>query len=66
MPNSKPLARLRIRRLRESENLEEAACAVLKYLGEIKRSHLTGVEEKLLSLIEKKYSIIDEIPHNSQ
>ncbi|MDZ8259605.1 hypothetical protein [Nostoc sp. ChiQUE01b] len=30
----------RIRRLRESENLVEAACAVLKHLGELKRTYL--------------------------
>ncbi|WP_414572330.1 hypothetical protein [Nostoc sp. CCY 9925] len=56
----------RIRRLRERENLEEAARTVLKHLGELKRPYLTGVEEKLLSVIEKEYGIIDEIPRNSQ
>ncbi|RCJ41336.1 hypothetical protein A6770_36075 [Nostoc minutum NIES-26] len=49
----------RIRRLRENENLEEAARAVLKYLGELKRSHLTAVEEKLLSLIEAEYGQVN-------
>ncbi|MEH2255251.1 hypothetical protein [Nostoc sp.] len=33
----------RISRLRENENLEEAARAMLKYLGELKRSYLTAV-----------------------
>ncbi|MGF1938778.1 MAG: hypothetical protein RM347_031205 [Nostoc sp. ChiQUE02] len=37
----------RISRLRENENLEEAARAVLKHLGELKRPYLTAVEEKL-------------------
>jgi hypothetical protein len=49
----------RIRRLRETENLEKAARAVLKYLGELKRPYLTDVEEKLLSLIEQEYRVID-------
>lgn len=42
----------RITRLRENENLEEAARAVLKHLGELKRPYLTEVEEKLLRLLE--------------
>ncbi|MBN3874921.1 hypothetical protein [Nostoc sp. JL23] len=44
----------RIRRLRENENLEEAARAVLKHLGEVKRPYLTEFEEEILSFIEKK------------
>ncbi|RCJ38650.1 hypothetical protein A6770_39695 [Nostoc minutum NIES-26] len=56
----------RIRKLRENENLEEAARAVLEHLGELKRPYLTAVEEKLLSVIEFEYGIIDEIPRNSQ
>lgn len=55
----------RINRLRENENLEDAPSAMLKHLGELKRPYLTAVEEKLLSLIEKEYGIIDEIPRNS-
>ena len=55
----------RISRLTESENLEEAACAALKYLEELKRQYLRVVEEKLLSVIEFEYGIIDEIPRNS-
>ncbi|WP_196519984.1 hypothetical protein [Nostoc sp. WHI] len=47
----------RINRLRNYENLEEAARAVLKHLGELKRPYLTAVEEKLLSVIEKEYGI---------
>jgi hypothetical protein len=46
--------------------LEEAAHAVLKNLGELKRPYLTAVEEKLLSVIEKEYGIIDEVLHNSR
>ncbi|WP_341530146.1 hypothetical protein WKK05_13125 [Nostoc sp. UHCC 0302] len=49
----------RINRLQESENLEETARAVLKYLGELKRPYLTAVEEKLLSLIEQESGIRD-------
>ncbi|MBE8967514.1 hypothetical protein IQ277_14995 [Nostocales cyanobacterium LEGE 12452] len=47
----------RISRLRENENLEEAARAMLKYLGELKRPYFTDVEEKLLSVIEREYRI---------
>ncbi|HYX16889.1 MAG TPA: hypothetical protein VE944_21565 [Nostoc sp.] len=47
----------RITRLRENENLEEAGRAVLKYLGELKRPYLTGVEEKLLILLESQYGV---------
>lgn len=47
----------RVRRLWENENLEEAAHAVLKYLGELKRPYLTAMEKKLLSVIEKEYGI---------
>ena len=56
----------RISRLRESENLEEAPSAMLKYLGELKRPYLTAVEEKLLGFIEKEYGIIDEVLPNSR
>ena len=41
----------RISRLRENENLEEAARAVLKHLGELKRPYLTAFEEELLSFL---------------
>ncbi|BAT56686.1 hypothetical protein NOS3756_56980 (plasmid) [Nostoc sp. NIES-3756] len=47
----------RIHKLRDSENLEEAAGAVLKHLGEVKRPYLTAFEEELLSFIEEKASI---------
>ncbi|MBD2730237.1 hypothetical protein H6G96_28955 [Nostoc sp. FACHB-892] len=47
----------RISRLRENENLEEAARAVLKHLGELKRPYLTAVEEELLSVIEREHGI---------
>jgi len=53
----------RISRLREKENLEEAARAVLKHLGEVKRPYLTAVEERLLSVIEKEYGI-NEVANN--
>ncbi|MBD2505294.1 hypothetical protein [Anabaena azotica] len=47
----------RISRLRECENLEEAARAVLKHLGEVKRSYLTVFESELLSFLEAKCSL---------
>ncbi|MFN6461960.1 MAG: hypothetical protein RMZ41_008940 [Nostoc sp. DedVER02] len=56
----------RISKLRENESLEEAARAVLKHLRELKRPYSPAVEEKLLSVIEKEYGIIDEIPRNFQ
>lgn len=56
----------RIHRLWENENLEDAPSAVLKHLGELKRLYLTAVEEKLLSVIEKEYGIIDEVLPNSR
>jgi hypothetical protein len=59
--NASRTARLRITRLRENENLGEVACAMLKHLGEFKRPYLANLKEKLLSLIEKQYGIIDEI-----
>ncbi|MBD6621016.1 hypothetical protein FNW02_36155 [Komarekiella sp. 'clone 1'] len=49
----------RINRLRDNENLEDAPCAVLKHLGELKRPYLTAVEERLLGLIEKEYGMIN-------
>ncbi|WP_257236877.1 hypothetical protein [Nostoc sp. 'Peltigera malacea cyanobiont' DB3992] len=51
--------RLRISRLRENENLEDAPSSVLKHLGELKRPYLTLVEEKLLGLIEREYGVGD-------
>ncbi|NDJ26295.1 hypothetical protein GS682_33025 [Nostoc sp. B(2019)] len=42
----------RIDKLRDSDNLEEAALAVLKHLGELKRPYLTEFEEKMLRFIE--------------
>ncbi|BAY29295.1 hypothetical protein NIES2107_11360 [Nostoc carneum NIES-2107] len=49
-----------------SGGLEESVQSFLESLGKLKRAYLTQLEEKVLSLIEKKYRIIDEIPHNSQ
>ena len=46
----------RISRLRDNESLEEAAHAVLKHLGELKRPHLTAFEEEILNFIEEKTS----------
>lgn len=54
----------RIHRLWKNQNLEDASSAVLKHLGELKRPYLTAMEKKLLSVIEKEYGIIDEIPRN--
>ncbi len=44
----------RIRRLRDSGTLEEAAISVLKHLGEVKRPYLTPLEEKLLGVLEQE------------
>jgi hypothetical protein len=44
----------RIKKLRENPNLEEAAIAHLKHLGEIKRPYLTPFEEKILTLMEQE------------
>ncbi|MCC2695384.1 hypothetical protein [Nodularia sp. LEGE 04288] len=46
----------RINKLRQSGNLEKAADAVLKHLGEVNRPYLTDLEEKILSLIELECS----------
>uniref|UniRef100_A0A0C1R7F4 Uncharacterized protein n=1 Tax=Tolypothrix bouteillei VB521301 TaxID=1479485 RepID=A0A0C1R7F4_9CYAN len=48
---------LRITKLRNLNNVEDATYAVLKHLGEIKRPYLTSVEEKLLSLLESEYGV---------
>ncbi|NDJ25536.1 hypothetical protein GS682_28650 [Nostoc sp. B(2019)] len=37
--------------------MEEAARAVLKHLGELKRPYLTAEEENLLGLIEQEYGV---------
>jgi hypothetical protein len=42
----------RINKLRQNDNLEKAADAVLKHLGSVNRPYLTDLEEKMLSLIE--------------
>jgi hypothetical protein len=49
----------RISRLRENESLEEAARAVLKHLGELKRPYLTEFEERLLRFMEQECKIMD-------
>ncbi|QKQ75133.1 hypothetical protein [Nostoc sp. TCL240-02] len=49
----------RISRLRDSGKLEAPAEAVLKCLGELKRSYLNQFEEELLSFIEQKCQVED-------
>jgi hypothetical protein len=49
----------RIRKLRSHGKLEAPAQAVLKCLGELKRPYLTAMEEKLLSVIEQEYGVMD-------
>ncbi len=51
--------RLRIHRLWENQNLEDAPSAVLKHLGELKRPYLSKFEEKLLGFLEQEYGIVD-------
>lgn len=48
----------RLSRLQKLSNLEDAAHANLKHLGEIKRPYLTPLEEKLLSVLEIEYGIV--------
>ncbi|MBN3879938.1 MULTISPECIES: hypothetical protein [unclassified Nostoc] len=38
--------------------MEEAARAVLKHLGELKRPYLTAVEEKLLGFVELDVKLV--------
>ncbi len=45
----------RITRLRDCGKLEPTAQAILKQLGELKRSYLTILEEKVLKLMETEY-----------
>lgn len=49
---------LRITRLLNTGKLEDAAVSVLKHLGEVKRPHLTLLEEKLLELVEQESGIV--------
>ncbi|MBD2255008.1 hypothetical protein [Nostoc parmelioides] len=53
----RPIGSHCIHKLRDRANLEEAARALLKHLGELKRPYLTQVEEKLLSLIEQEFGV---------
>jgi hypothetical protein len=48
-----------------SSLLEESVQKFLEMLGKLARPYLTVVEEKLLSVLEFEYGIIDEIPRNS-
>jgi hypothetical protein len=51
--------RLRLARV-YSDSLEETVKSLFQSLGKVNRPYLTAVEEKLLSLIEKEYGIIEE------
>lgn len=42
-----------------SDSLEETVKSLLQSLGKLNRPWLTGVEEKLLGLIEKEYGVTD-------
>jgi hypothetical protein len=48
-----------------SDSLEETVKSLLQSLGKLNGLYLTPVEEKLLSVIEKEYGIIDKVPCNS-
>jgi hypothetical protein len=48
-----------------SDSLEETVKSLLQSLGKVNRACLTAVEEKLLSVIEKEYSI-NEVVDNSK
>lgn len=43
-----------------SDSLEETVKSLLQSLGKVNRAYLTAVEEKLLSLIEREYGLIDQ------
>ncbi|MDZ8069950.1 MAG: hypothetical protein RMY64_30805 [Nostoc sp. DedQUE08] len=45
-----------------SDSLEETVKSLLQLLGKLNRPYLTAVEEKLLSLIEQEYGLIDQSP----
>ncbi|MHC5825035.1 MAG: hypothetical protein ACYT04_56620 [Nostoc sp.] len=45
-----------------SDSLEETVKSLLQSLGKLNRPYLTTVEEKLLSLIEREYGLIDQSP----
>ncbi|MCF2151917.1 hypothetical protein IQ276_037040 [Desmonostoc muscorum LEGE 12446] len=45
-----------------SSGLEESVQKFLEMLGKLNRPYLTTVEEKLLSLIEREYRLIDQSP----
>ena len=45
-----------------SDLLEETVKSLLQLLGKLNRPYLTAVEEKLLSLIEREYGLIDQSP----
>jgi hypothetical protein len=45
-----------------SDSLEETVKSLLQSLGKLNRPYLTAVEEKLLSLIEREYGLIDQSP----
>jgi hypothetical protein len=49
-----------------SDSLEETVKSLLQWLGKLNRPYLTVVEEKLLSVVEKEYGIMDEVACNSQ
>ena len=49
----------RIKRLRERDSLEESAYSFLGFLGKLKRPELTPLEEKLLSVLESEYGIVE-------
>jgi hypothetical protein len=48
---------VRIKRLRERDELEESVYAFLGFLGKLKRPELTPLEEKLLAVLEAEYGI---------
>lgn len=49
----------RIKKLRERDSLEELAYMFLGLMGKLKRPYLTGLEEKLLLVLESEYGIAD-------
>ncbi|AFZ38304.1 hypothetical protein Sta7437_4876 (plasmid) [Stanieria cyanosphaera PCC 7437] len=51
---------VRMSLLRETGKLDEAAIWILNGLAKLKRAYLTSIEEKLLSLLETEYGVVDK------
>ncbi len=50
----------RLSRLREREDLEDAAVAFLGILGKLQRPYLSALEEEMLTMLEKYYGVVTD------